>query len=329
MRAVQQLEYGAPDRVLKIVTMPPEEPADDEVVIRMEAAALHIADLFTIQGAPGFQLPLPRTPGFEGIGHVARRGKAVRDYAVGDRVFAPLASGTLRDEVRCKAQGCLPAPPGDALQLSLLVVNGATAEVMVSDFGDLKPGDWLMQNAANSSCGRYVIRLARDRGIKTVNIVRRPEMIAELTELGGDVMLLDGDNLAERVLAATGGVEPRVGFDAVAGAATQRMALCLATGSTIVSYGAMSKEPCHLDFYLMFRRDIRLLGLSFARQFELKRTPATIRDMYARLADQMARGVLQARIAGVYELEDIVAACERAALTGVERDGKVIVQMIR
>lgn len=329
MRAVRQLEYGPPRQVLKVVNLPPEDPGDDEVVIRMEAAALHIADLFTIQGAPGFQLPLPRTPGFEGVGHIARCGKSVRDYAVGDRVFAPLASGTLRDEVRCKASGCLPAPPGDAVQLSLLVVNGATAEVMVSDFGDLKPGDWLMQNAANSSCGRYVIRLARERGIKTVNVVRRPEMIAELIELGGDVVLLDGEALPERVLAATGGVEPRVGFDAVAGAATQRMALCLATGSTIVSYGAMSREPCHLDFYLMFRRDIRLLGLSFARQFELKRTPTMIREMYARLANQMARGVLVARIAGVYELDDIVVACERAGMTGVERDGKVVVQMLR
>jgi NADPH:quinone reductase-like Zn-dependent oxidoreductase len=42
----------------------------------------------------------------------------------------------------------------------------------------------------------------------------------------------------------------------------------------------------------------------------------------------MASGVLQARIAGVYELEDIAAAAQRAALTGAERDGKVIIRMM-
>jgi NADPH:quinone reductase-like Zn-dependent oxidoreductase len=327
MRVARHAEYGPPEQVLKVVDVPPESPEDDELIVRMEAAAMHIADLFTIQGVPGFQLPLPRTPGFEGIGHVARIGRAVREYRVGDRVFAALGSGTFRDEVRCKAADCMPAPPGDAIQLSLLVVNGATAHVLLHDFADLRAGDWLMQNAANSNCGRYVIRLARERGVRTVNVVRRPEMVPELLELGGDVVLLDGDDLPERVRAATGGVEPRVGLDAVGGAATQRMALCLAEGSNIASYGSMSREPCHLDFYLMFRRDIRLLGVSFARQFK-QRTPAEIRAMYAGMAQRMASGVLQARIAGVYELEDIAAAAQRAALTGAERDGKVIIRMM-
>jgi NADPH:quinone reductase-like Zn-dependent oxidoreductase len=293
----------------------------------MEAAALHIADLFTIQGAPGFQMPLPRTPGFEGIGHVARCGRLVSDYAVGERVFAALGSGTFREEVRCQAARCLPAPEGDAIQLSLLVVNGATAEVLLADFADLQRGDWLIQNAANSSCGRYVIQLARERGIRTINIVRRVELIPELTALGGDVVLADGDDLAARVTNATGGVEPKVAFDAVGGPATQRLALCLAAGGTVASYGLMSREPCQLDFYLMFRKDIQLRGVSFSREFERRWTPAKVRNMYLGLAERMANGALEARIAGVYGLDDIVAACKRAALTGSERDGKVIIRL--
>ena len=326
MRAARQFEYGDPGRVLRLVDLPPDDPEDDEVIIRMEAAAMHIADLRTITGADGFQQPLPRTPGFEGIGHVARAGRAVRDFKVGDRLFAALGSGTFREEVRCKAAACLPAPPGDAVQLSLLVVNGATAEVLLADFADLNSGDWLIQNAANSSCGRYLIRLARQKGVRTVNIVRRAEMIDELTDLGGDVVLLDGADLSTRVAAAVRGAPVKLAIDAVGGAATQRLALCLVPGSTIASYGSMSAEPCHLDFYLMFRNDIRLLGVSFARQFQARRTPAEVRNMYARLADMMARGVLTARIAGVYQLDDIVAACERAGKTGTERDGKVIIR---
>lgn len=324
MRCVIHDRYGPPREVLRIVDQPPEWPAEGEVVVRMEAAAMHIADLRTIEGAGDFQYPLPRTPGFEGIGRVVRVGSGVSGFAVGDRVFPPLGSGTFREEVRCKASACMPAPCGDAVQLSLLTVNGATAAVLLEDFADLRPGDWLIQNAANSSCGRYLIRLARSKGVRTVNVVRRAETVPELRELGGDVVLVDGHDLAARVADAVAGAPVRLGIDAVGGAATQRIAECLAPGSTVASYGSMSGEPCQLDFYLMFRRDIRLVGVAFVRQFE-RRTREQIRQMYERLAGLIASGELRAKIAGVYPLARIVEACERAGRTGVERDGKVVV----
>lgn len=318
--------YGSPREVLELLDLPLEQPGPGEIVIGMEAAAMHIADLRTITGARDFSFPLPRTPGFEGIGRVLRVGEGVTAFGVGDRVFPALASGTFREEVRCAAAGCMAAPQGDAIQLSLLTVNGPTAAVLLEDFADLEPGDWVIQNAANSSCGRYLIRLARRAGIRTVNVVRRQEVAADLVELGADVVLLDGADLAARVLEATGGMAPRLGIDAVSGPATQRIAECLAPGSTLVSYGSMTGEPCHLDFYLMFRNDIRLRGLSFARQFQAHRTPADVAALYARLARLMADGELVAKIAGVYPLEQIVEACERAGRTGAERDGKVVIE---
>ena len=327
MRAARHAAYGDPQQVLQVVDLPPEQPGDDEIVLRMEAAAMHIADLRTITGAAGFQFPLPRTPGFEGVGRVIRVGRNVAQWQIGDRAFPALGCGTFREEVRCKAAACMPAPAGDAAQLSLLTVNGPTAEVLLSDFAELAPGAWLIQNAANSSCGRYLIRLAQLRGVRTVSVVRRAEMIDELRELGGDVVLVDGDDLAARVAQATGGIAPRLGIDAVGGSATQRIAECLEPGSTIVSYGSMSGQHCELDFYLMFRNDIRLVGLSFVRQFQTRRTPQQVLAMYARLAEQMSRGVLVAKIAGVYPLERIREACARAAQTGSDRDGKVIISL--
>lgn len=325
-KAAIQSAYGPPHEVLRVVEVPAETPADDEVIVRMEAAAMHIADLRTIVGVEPFRFPVPRTPGFEGIGRIVRAGRQVKEFAIGDRVFPSLASGTFRDEVRCKATACMPAPAGDAIQLSLLTVNGPTAEVLLEDFADLKAGDWLVQNAANSSCGRYLIRLAKLKGVRTVNVVRRAEMIEELHELGGDVVLCDGPDLATRVRAAVQGAPITLGIDAVAGDATQRIAECLAPGSTVASYGSMTNRRCELDFYLMFRQDIRLVGVSFARQFATRRTPEGVRAMYARLADLMSRGELVAKIAGVYPLERILEACDRAAQTGSDRDGKVVIE---
>lgn len=317
--------YGSPRDVLRVIDEAEQMPGPGEVIVRMQAAAMHIADLRTITGADTFRFPLPRTPGFEGIGVVVRVGEGVESLRVGERVFPALGSGTFREEVRCAAADCLPAPPGDALQLSLLTVNGPTAWVLLEDFALLAAGDWLVQNAANSSCGRYLIRLARRKGIRTVNVVRRPEMLEELRELGGDVVLLDGDDLAARVKAAVGDAPIRLGIDAVSGSATQRIAECLAADSPLVSYGSMTGQRCEIDFYLMFRQGIVLHGLSFVRQFR-RRTRAEVRDLYAQLAALMASGELVARIAGVYPLERIVDACAHAALTGSDRDGKVIIR---
>jgi NADPH:quinone reductase-like Zn-dependent oxidoreductase len=315
--------YGEPLDVLRLAEVADEVPGAGEIVIRMEAAAMHIADLRTVQGATGFSFPLPRTPGFEGIGRVVRVGPGAGAWRVGDRAFPPSACGTFRQEVRVRADAAMPAPEGDARQLALVTINGPTAYVLLHDFAKLSPGDWIVQNAANSSCGRYLVVLAREAGVRTVNVVRRPELVTELRELGADVVLLDGDDLAERVLAATDGVRPRLGIDAVAGEATHRIALCVAPGSTVVCYGAMSGRRCEMDFYQMFRNDLKLVGMSFRRTLDL-RSRDEVRAIYAFLAERMADGRLAARIAAAYPLTDWREAFAQAARTGHERDGKVI-----
>ena len=318
--------YGEPAEVLRLADIPGQQPREGELVIRMESAAMHVADLRTVQGAPGFKLALPRTPGFEGIGHVVRVGPGVRDFVAGDRVFPPSGSGTFREEVVAKAAQCMPAPDGDAAQLSLLTINGPTAWLLLHGYARFEPGDWLVQNGANSSCGRYLISLAREAGVKTVNVVRRADVAGELEALGADVVLVDGPGLAERVRQATGGIAPKLGVDCVAGDATQRVAECVAPGSTVVCYGAMSNEPCEIDFYLMFRNDLTLRGMSFRRELN-KRTPPQVDTIYRGLAERIADGRLQARIAATYPLGMWREAFAQAAQTGREREGKVVFLM--
>jgi trans-2-enoyl-CoA reductase len=77
-----------------------------------------------------------------------------------------------------------------------LLVNPCTSYRLLADFGDLKEGDWIIQNGANSMVGLGVIQMARERGIKTINVVRhdRPEALnvcRMLTNYGGDINVLD------------------------------------------------------------------------------------------------------------------------------------------
>ncbi len=81
----------------------------------------------------------------------------------------------------------------------MLKVNPPTAARMLSDFVALKPEDWIIQNAANSGVGLNVIQLARKAGIRTLNVVRREDAVDRLLNEGGDIVLVDGPNLAQRV----------------------------------------------------------------------------------------------------------------------------------
>lgn len=323
-RRVVQTGFGKPEEVLELQTLEDPKPGPGEIVIAMEAAALHIADLYNIAGSHGFRQPLPRTPGYEGVGRIVGVGDGVAEFAEGDRVFAPLGSGCLSERVVAQAARAVPAPEGSAEQLALMTVNGATALALVDDFADLQAGDWLIQNAANSNCGRYAIVLAKMRGIKTINVVRRPELIPELEALGGDEVILDGPDLGERVAAICGDAKPVVGLDAVAGEATARLADCLADGGTVVNYGAVTRENCQMSFYTMFRHDIKLIGMSMLRQLQI-RSAQEQRGAYTELANLIADGTLQASIAGTFPLADYLDAVELAGKVGAERPGKVIV----
>ena len=119
---------------------------------------------------------LPTVIGGEGVGRVLAVGSGVENVKVGDRVLAPLSSFTWRERMVVSADGLFALPHGaDPGQLSMLAINPPTAALLLSEYVNLKPGEWVVQNSANSSVGRWVIAFAKARGLKTVNIVRRPE----------------------------------------------------------------------------------------------------------------------------------------------------------
>jgi NADPH:quinone reductase-like Zn-dependent oxidoreductase len=216
----------------------------------------------------------------------------------------------------------IPAPAGAAAQLAHSL-NAMTADLLLRDTLDLKKGEWLLQNAANSNVGRYVIALAKLRGYKTANVVRRAGQAAGLTALGADVVVVDGPGLAEELVRATGGAEIGYGVDAVAGDATGRLAECLADGGTIFTYGLMSGEPCLVQPRILFQKDLRLRGYYMGRPLR-KRTPEAQRNLFTDLVSLMADGTLVAEIAGTYPLRDVRSAVRHAAKTGAERVGKVL-----
>jgi len=295
-------------------------PASGYVRVEVLAAPINPSDVLTLTGQYGILPPLPAVGGNEGVGRVIALGAEVTTPAIGQTVLLPLGCGTWITHLDLPASALVSLPnDADPVQLAMLTVNPPTASLLLSEFVDLQPGDWVIQNAANSAVGGYLIDLARMRGFKTVNIVRRESALADLR--GGDVQLVDGPDLADRVRAATGNARIRLGIDAVGGAATDHLAACLANGGQLVNYGAMSGKPCHLSPLALIFRGLTLRGFwlsNWAKQADREQRTT----LFAELAAAIASGALSAKVQATYPLERIKDAV--AAAAAGERGGKII-----
>jgi NADPH:quinone reductase-like Zn-dependent oxidoreductase len=180
----------------------------------------------------------------------------------------------------------------------------------------------VIQNAANSAVGLYLVQLARHHGYRTVNVVQREDARGVVRETGGDIVLLDGEDLAQRVSAATDGADIRLGIDAVGGAATGHLADCLCDCATLVSYGRMSGEPCMVPPDALVFRDLALRGFWLARWFQ--RAPMERRRaLVGEIAGLIATGKLHAPIQATYDVSEIKDAVATAASGG--RSGKILI----
>src|SRR5207249_5685570 len=297
-------------------------PAPDEVLVQMRAAPINPADLNQIEGKYPVRPELPATPGCEGAGVVVDAGGNGTTIPAGTLVILPHNLGTWREAVAVKASELVAVPPEiDPVHAALLKINPMTAWRLLHDYVDLKKGDWLIQNAAKSAAGRAVIQIAGELGYKTVNLVRRAELIDELRAEGGDVVLVDGENLRDEVKGATGGAPIRLGLNAVGGESALRLANCLAPGSTLVTFGAMSLQPLKIPNGLLIFKDLRFRGIWINKWYD-NATKEQRMEAFRPLFEMAKSGLLKTKIEKAYLLSEAKAALAHAAQG--KRSGKII-----
>ena len=327
LKAEYQTRGPVPQDVIEAVTFEAPELQEGQVLLEMLAAPINPSDVLSLTGQYGILPPLPAIGGNEGVAKVAAHGPGVTAPEIGQTVLLPVGIGTWATHMVAEAKALVPLPNGvDPVQLSMITVNPPTASLMLSEFVDLQEGDWVIQNAANSGVGSYLINLAKLRGLKTVNVVRRESLVDPLLANGADVVLvdgvIDGKSLAERVAEATGGANIQLGIDAVGGAGTARLGEALGEGATLVNYGSMSGEPSVLSAAVIIFKDITVRGFWLAKWFRTA-TPEQQKEVFAHVTGLVATGKLSAPVHATYQVKDIKKAVAEAA--SGERNGKVVV----
>lgn len=208
---------------------------------------------------------------------------------------------------------------------SMLAVNPPTAYCMLRHVVPVKSGEWIIQNAANSGVGINVIQVAKRLGFKTVNVVRRAELIAPLKALGADVVVTDEIPLSKQIkeLVGAAGRIP-LALNAVGGNSARELAKCVSGGGTMVTYGAMSRQPVEIPNSLLIFKDVRFIGFHMGR-WMASATEQQVAAVWSELLEMAAAGELSVPVERVYPLSQAQEAVAHAYQGG--RNGKVLFGM--
>jgi len=316
--------FGPAQESLTTAEMPIADPGHGEILIAMLAAPVNPADINVIEGTYGDLPKLPATIGNEGVGRVVAVGSGVQGLEAGQMVL-PMTFGTWCERMVVPAASVIVLPGElDRFQAAMLTVNPATAWRMLHDFVKLEPGDWIVQNAANSGVGRSVIQLARALGWKTLNVVRRESLAAELQAAGADVVVTEECDLRREWRNLCGGGRPKLALNAVGGPSALNLANSLAAGSTMVTYGAMSKQALKIPNGLLIFQGLKFQGFWLKRWRE-KSSDSSRRETYSALAGHLRAGTLSTPVHATFPLLRLVDAVLAAQQD--QRGGKILLDL--
>ena len=329
LKYIEFSQLGNPADVLEVKEDDSRPLKSGEIRVRVLAVPINPSDLLQIEGNYGIDPVLPYRPGKEGVGRVLEISPEIKHLIVGQLVLLVGGeTGTWRDEIVAPASGFLPLPnlgPLDSNmieQLSMTVVNPMTALLMLTSFVELEEGQWLVQSASNSAVGGYVIQLAKQRGIKTINVVRREGLAEDLIVKGANVVLIDGPNLVAQISSATNNAPVMLALDAVGGDTYTRLANSLGYGGTLIAYGALSGKDATLNTGMTIVNDIRLRSFWLTKWYEAAEMKE-VQAAFGQIIPLIAKGILKANIDSRFTVDEIKQAVIRAEQDG--RNGKVLI----
>jgi NADPH:quinone reductase len=209
-------------------------------------------------------------------------------------------------------------------QAASFVINPASAILMLRHVLAVPRGEWLLQSAAGSQIGRMMIRLAKRDGVRTINIVRRRESVAELERLGADAVIVSTDGpIDEQVRAITGPEGVRYAVDPVVGETGTQMFKALHEEGRMLIYGSLTGEPIRVGedprYILAGRRVLEVFWLGYWLPRLGTKERHQLTDAIAGLVRD---GILETAPGRRYSLDEIGAAVTQAESVG--KQGKVL-----
>lgn len=255
-------------------------------------------------------------------------------------VFGKPQMGTWSSHIICEEKDVVKITRKDnesltPIMASTLQVNPATAYRMLTDFQTINKGDVIIQNAANSAVGQAVIQIAsRKLQAETINLVRnRPDLdslrstLSDLSSKNAPAHIFTYEELAnresgvkEKIKILLNGRKIKLGLNSLCGIDNSNMAKLMGSGSTIVTYGAMSKQPFSIPAGLLIFQDFTVKGFMMNQWYAKNSSQDRIKLMN-NLVEWYEEGSLQTPTAKIVEFsqEESVDDITKKAREAVEK----------
>jgi NADPH2:quinone reductase len=319
MKAIRIHSHGGPE-VLRYEEAPNPTPGAGQALIRVEAIGVNFIDIYHRSGL--YPVQFPYTLGQEAAGVVAELGPDVSGIAVGDLVAYTGVPGAYAEFAVVPADRLVPVPPGvTARQAAAAILQGVTAQYLVTSTYPLAAGQTCLVHAAAGGVGLLLCQIAKRLGARVIGTVSTEAKAALARTAGADeVILYTQQDFEAEVKRITRGTGVHVVYDSVGKTTFDKSLDCLARRGMLVLYGQSSGPVPPFDPQILNRK-----GSLFLTRPTLGHYVATreeLLDRAGQVLDWVADGSLSVRIGREYPLAD--AAEAQRALAGRETTGKVL-----
>ncbi len=314
MKAIRIHEFGGSAN-LRVDEIEKPTPGADEVLIKTAAAGINYADTMLRQNKYLFTPTLPFTLGFEVAGIIEAVGANVSNFSVGQRVLATIRGGGYAEYAVADWRTIVPIP--DDLEFgkaTALLVQGLTALGLLSD---LKSGQTILIHAAAGGVGSLLVQLSKHKGAKVLGTASTAEKLEKIASLGADVGInYSESDWTDEVLAATDGKGANLIIEMVGGEIGKQNLKCLATGGTMIVYGAASGEDFQISALSLLGRMQTVKGYNL--NFETRENMAAFtKELMSHIAENRLEVIVSE-----FPLEQAREAHD--ALEGRKTMGKVV-----
>ena len=318
------------DKSLRWDSVPDPVPGEDEVVVKIHAAALNRADLMQREGNYPPPPGAPEWMGLEIAGVIVAMSEGARQasrWQVGDQVCALLGGGGYAEYVAVRYDMLMPIPQGLSMEQAAAIPEAfATAYLNLFIEGGAKPGDTVLVTAGASGLGSVLIPMAKAFGLRVITTVRSDAKAQAVAAWGADTVVntkresLPG--VLQQELEKGHGVD--VAIDCVGGA---EMGACLPhlnRGARWIMIAALGGAQSTVDLKTVYVKNIRIIGSTLrsrAPAFKATLLSCLVREVFPLIG----QGTLVPRIYAVLPMEQAEAAQD--ILYRSENVGKVVLSV--
>ncbi|MBU5617112.1 zinc-binding dehydrogenase [Psychrobacter sp. TAE2020] len=324
MRSATYDHFGKPTEVLSLGDRPTPEPKANEVRVKTILASIHNHDLLTIRGKYGFKPEMPAIGGSEAVGIIDAVGSNVKNLKVGQRVAAASVQATWAEYFVASEDMVFPVPESLNDEMAAQLIAMPLSALMLLEFLEVERGQWLIHNAANGAVGKSLAMLAAARGVKTINIVRSSEAVADLQAIGIENNINSEDeDWKDQVKSMIAEDKISAAVDSVGGEDSGALLSLLGHGGTFAVFGAMSGKPMMLNPTDIIFKQATLKGF-WGSKISQEMSVDNKQRLVDELIDRAVGGKLQLPVEAVFDLADITKAVDGKIQS--DKKGKILLK---